>query len=171
MNVSDLSPAEFHLYYKHYIDLADGLNIIDGLTNGMHETIAFIESVPSQKLEYRYEEGKWTIKEIIRHIIDTEKIFAYRALRFARKDPTPLPGFEQDDYIVPAYANALDLKSLLEEYKTNRLSTISMFSNFTETMLTEIGKASKNPLSVRAAGFIISGHEIHHCNVIRDRYL
>lgn len=171
MKASDLLSSEFNPYYETYIKLTDNQLLIDGLRDGVVETIKFLESIPFDTLEYKYADGKWTVKEIIRHIIDTERIFAYRALRFARNDRTGLPGFNQDDYILPSRANDFSFQILLEEYKSNRMSTISMFSSFTDDMLKIVGEASNNPMSARAAGFIIVGHEIHHCNVIRERYL
>jgi len=92
-------------------------------------------------------------------------------LRFARNDNTGLPGFDQDEYILPAKANELSMRSLLDEYRSNRMSTIIMFINFTDDMLKRVGEASKNPMSARAAGFIIVGHEKHHCNIIKERYV
>ena len=171
MKTSDLLPSEFNPYYGTYIKLADSQSLIDGLQNGFKETYAFFEAIPADKQEYCYSEGKWTIKEILRHIIDTERIFSYRALRFARKDTTGLSGYDQDKFILPAEANDSLMQSLLDEYDSNRKSTIEMFSNFTEKMLKRIGEASNNPMSARAAGFIIVGHEKHHCSVIRERYL
>jgi len=171
MKASDLSSSEFNAYYGAYINLAENQSLIDGLQNGLEKTVAFFESIPADKQDFAYAEGKWTIKEILRHIIDTERIFTYRALRFARNDTTALPGYEQDDYILPAKANELSMQSLLEEYKSNRLATIAMFSNFTDEMLKIIGEASNYPMSARASGFITIGHEIHHCKVINERYL
>ncbi len=171
MKSSEVLPSEYNPYYGAYITLAQNQLLMDGLQNGLNETISFLESIPNDKLKHRYDAGKWSVKEIIRHIIDTERIFAYRALRFARNDKTSLHGFEQDDYIQPSKADELSLESLLDEYKSNRMATIAMFRNFSDEMLKRIGEASSNPMSARAAGFIIVGHEKHHCNVIKDRYL
>ncbi len=171
MKVSDLLTSEFNPYYGTYIKLAENKSLIDGLQDGLEETISFFESIPRDKFEHRYAEDKWSIKEILRHIIDTERIFAYRALRFARNDSAELPGFDQDEYILPDMVNELSSQSLFDEYRSNRMSTIIMFTNFTEEMLKRIGTASNNPMSARAAGFVIIGHEKHHCNVIKERYL
>ena len=171
MKTTDLNSSEYNSYYGTYIELVGDVTLIDGLKKGLSETISFLTTIPVNKLEYRYAEGKWTIKEIVRHIIDTERIFAYRALRFARNDETSLPGFDQDEYIIPAKANSQNLDSLLEEYKANRLATLAMFVNFTDAMLKGIGEASNSPMSARATGFITIGHEKHHCNIIRERYL
>lgn len=171
MSISELLSTEFNPYYEAYIKLSNNLSLIDGLQAGLEETVAFFESIPVDKQEFRYAEGKWTIKEILRHIIDTERIFAYRALRFARNDSTGLPGFDQDQYILPAKTNNTSMQSLLDEYKSNRMSTIVMFINFDNEMLKRIGEASNSPMSARAAGFITIGHEKHHCNIITERYL
>ena len=122
-------------------------------------------------MNYKYAEDKWTIKDMLLHIIDAERVFAYRALRFARADKTNLPGFEHDDYVVVANANGRIKASLLNEYNAQRESTIQLFSNFKDEMLMQIGVASGNPMSVRALGFVTAGHETHHCNIIKERYL
>jgi hypothetical protein len=103
--------------------------------------------------------------------MDAERIFTYRALRIARKDKTPLPGFEQDDYVLPSQANKRSIEDLIIEYKAIKAATVSLFDSFSDEMLMELGIASNNPVSVRAIGFIIMGHEIHHCEVIKERYL
>ena len=103
--------------------------------------------------------------------MDAERIFAYRALRIARQDQTPLPGFEQNDYVQPSQANERSLDDLINEFKAIRASTVALFNSFTDKMLLAKGTASNSPVSVRAIGFIIMGHEIHHCQVIKERYL
>ena len=130
-----------------------------------------MKSIANDKLEYRYDKGKWTIKEVIQHLMDAERIFAYRALRIARQDQTPLPGFEQNDYVQPSQANERSLDDLINEFKAIRASTVALFNSFTDKMLLAKGTASNSPVSVRAIGFIIMGHEIHHCQVIKERYL
>lgn len=171
MKVSELRPSEYNAYYKPYIDLNNEHGLLDALRIGLAETLIFFETITKDKLEYRYEEGKWSIKEILQHIIDTERVFAYRAMRIARKDNTPLMGFDQDDYVEQSNANSRDISDLLSEYSFLRESTIHLFNGFTDIMLGNIGEASDSPLSPRAAGFIISGHEKHHCKVIKERYL
>lgn len=167
----DLNQNEFDPYYKGYIDKTTGLSLKEGLKISGDNTINFLESIPLEKLEYRYQEGKWTIKEIIQHLIDTERIFTYRALRIARKDKTKLPGFDQDDFASVSHANERSIDDLMNDYKAVRLSTLILFDSFTEEMLQNIGTASDSPLSVRAVSFITIGHEIHHCQIIQERYL
>lgn len=170
MTKVDLKPNEFNAYYGTYINKTEGLSLIDDLKSAGEKTISFFENIPLDKLEYRYAEDKWTIKEIIQHLMDAERIFTYRALRIARKDQTPLPGFEQDDYILPSEANKRSIEDLIHEFKAIKSSTVTLFDSFSDEMLLSLGKASNSPISVRAIGFIIMGHEIHHCDVIKERY-
>ena len=171
MTKNDLNASEYNPYYGTYIDKTGNLSLKDGLITSGEKTLSFLNSLPKDKLEFRYAEGKWTIKEIILHLMDAERVFSYRALRIARHDKTPLPGFEQDDYIVPSQANKRSLDDLINEYKAIRLSTVALFNSFSDDMLVQLGTASNSPVSVRAIGFIIMGHEIHHCEVIKERYL
>jgi uncharacterized damage-inducible protein DinB len=165
-------PAEYAPYTISYIGLLpdDGL-ILEHLLENLAATSDFLRALPAEKLSYRYAEGKWTIKEILAHIIDDERIYAYRALRFARNDQTELPGFEQDDYALESGANERSLDDLLQEFATVRHATVSLFESFDSKVLTRTGIASGNVMSVRAAAYHIAGHELRHINVIKDRYL
>lgn len=167
----DISTEEFNSYYQNYIDKSGDLNLLDGLKSNLHSIIHFYESIPLNKLEYRYAEEKWTIKEIIQHLMDAERVFAYRALRVARQDKIDLPGFDQDEYVVTSKANTRSIKSLLDEYKCLRQSTILLFESMSSNDLASIGRASGSPASPRALGFIIVGHENHHKQIIQERYL
>ena len=171
MKVSDLSPTEFNPYYSVYIDLNKEQDLLEGLSSGLDQTLEFFQTIPKDKLEYRYEVGKWSIKEILQHIIDTERVFTYRAMCIAREDNTALPGFDQDAFVDRSNANGRSIDELLSEYRSLRKSTIQLFIGFSNNILGNIGEASNSPLSPRAAGFIISGHEKHHCTVIKERYL
>lgn len=171
MKRSEIQPKEFHPYYSAYINLVPDIEIADALEKGLDDVIQFLESIPKEKLEYRYQENKWTIKEIIQHIIDTERIFSYRALRIAREDTTPLAGYEQNEYVPPSKANRLSIEALLNDYKIVRAATISLYKSLDSDMLVNIGNANGNSMSSRAAFSVIAGHEIHHCNVIKERYL
>lgn len=137
----------------------------------MKTTRDFILSLPEQKLLHRYAAGKWTIKEVLVHIIDDERIYAYRALRFARNDATELSGFEQDDYARHSKANERDIKDILDEYAAGRNSTIALFNGLDENVLNRGGVANQNFVSVRALAYHIAGHEMHHVNIIKERYL
>ena len=171
MKASQLSKLEYGPYYKGYIDLAGNDLLIDGLTNSLKEHLDFFNSIPEEKMNWAYAEGKWTIKELIVHLIDTERVFAYRALRCARQDKTDLPGFDQDEYVEASGANERSSKDIIEEYQSVRETTIHLYRSFTETMMEEIGTANGNPMSPRALGFIMIGHERHHANIIKERYL
>jgi len=164
--------GEFAPYTMMYIGLLpdDGL-ILKHLKDNLKITKDFILSLPEEKLTYRYAEGKWTIKEILVHIIDDERIYAYRALRFARNDKTELPGFEQDDYARHSGANERDIKGILAEFAAVRKATISLFNGLDSQSLTRTGVASGNVMSVRAAAYHIAGHELRHINIIKERYL
>ena len=172
MTSQDLSPNEHHPHYSQYIDLVPKEeSLVQALHSGRDQTVDFFESLDETKINYRYAEGKWTPKEILMHLIDTERVFTYRALRFARKDTTPLQGFDQDDYIRPSKVYSRSLASLVAEFKSVRASTLSLFEFMDEDMLKSIGVASNSNLSARAAGFITAGHSRSHIQIIKDRYL
>lgn len=171
MKASDLKPNEYAEYYSQYIKQSGNANLLDVLKESAQALNSLFETISDEKMNYKYAEDKWTIKDMLLHIIDAERVFAYRALRFARADKTNLPGFEHNDYVVVANANDRSKASLLNEYNAQRESTIQLFSNFTDEMLMQIGVASGNPMSVRALGFVTAGHETHHCNIIKERYL
>ncbi len=165
------SAEEYNAYYQPFIDLIEGDDLTQILENTHSATHKLIRNLPLKKQDYRYAEGKWTIKEVLLHLIDTERIFNYRALRFARQDKTDLPGFEQDDYIPTAKASARSIESIAQELAAVRRSTIMLFQNFDEEMMNSIGTANGTQMSVRAISLVIPGHELHHCNIIKERYL
>jgi uncharacterized damage-inducible protein DinB len=164
--------GEYAPYAIQYIGLLpdDGF-VLEHLKNNLEATQAFVRSLPEDKLLYRYADGKWTIKEILQHIADDERIYAYRALRFARNDKTELPGFDQDEYTRYANANRRTLDDLLGELASVRDATLSLYDGLGDDMLTRAGIASGNVMSVRAIAYHIAGHELRHMNVIRERYL
>jgi uncharacterized damage-inducible protein DinB len=164
--------GEYAPYTIMYIGLLpdDGL-VLKCLEDNLKATTDFILSLPEEKLKYRYGAGKWTIKEILAHIIDDERIYAYRALRFARNDKTELPGFEQDDYVIHSGANERDIKDILIEFAKVRPATISLFEGVDREALLRVGVVDGKFMSVRAAAYHIAGHELHHINIIKERYL
>ncbi len=162
---------ESHDYFKLYINQVSGDDFLQTLKEVHHNSIEFYKKIPVEKWDYRYDEGKWSIKEVLIHILDTERIFAYRALRIARNDKTPLQGFEQDDYVPFYNVENRSITSLLDEFDALRRSTIAMFQNFDDAMLERMGTASEHPVSVRALAYMIAGHEIHHLRILRERYL
>jgi uncharacterized damage-inducible protein DinB len=169
--ISRPEQEEYPSYYHTYIGKVDSDDLVASLEKGKDSVIAFMSSVPPAKLDYQYQEGKWTIKEIIIHLMDAERIFTYRALRFSRGDSTNLPGFDENEYVPNSGASERSLQSLLDEYIALRQSTIQFFKNLSSEMTTRTGIANGQEISVRALGYIIPGHEIHHLDVIRERYL
>lgn len=158
-------------YVWKYIEQVNGNLIHPVLTSNLAKTISFFQNIPADKWEYRYAENKWTIKQILQHLIETERIMMYRALRISRGDQTALPGFDENDYVDNSNANTLREDQLISEYMTVRKASISMYQNFSSDMLLKTGIASDNPISVRALAFMIAGHENHHMDVIKERYL
>lgn len=158
-------------FYHNYVNLASGddLNLLlDQHREGCH---AFFDAIPEERWDYRYAEGKWSIKELVQHLIDAERIFGYRALRFARKDATPLPGFDENIYAPASKADRRTKSNLLEEMIIVNASSAVLFGSFEEEMLESEGTANGHSISVRAIGFVIVGHALHHAKVIRERYL
>jgi uncharacterized damage-inducible protein DinB len=171
MKSNQLPINEYADFYKSYIQVLEDVELIEELEICLHEFIKFIQNIPMDKFDYRYEVGKWTIKEIIQHLIDSERIFSYRALRFSRNDKTPLPGFNENEYVDNSNGNNRNLQGLLTELAVVRQATLSLFNSFSQEQLTKIGIASNNEVSVRAIGFIIIGHQKHHQKIFAERYL
>lgn len=173
MSDASTKPAgdEYAEYYGRYIDLVPSGNIVDTLGQQMTDTLNLIAGVTEEQSLYRYAEGKWSIKEVIGHIIDCERIFAYRALRLARNDQTPLSGFEQDDYVTNGGFDQRQLSDLAKEYEHVRESTIDLFKGLGQDAWGRRGKANEVEVSVRAIAWITGGHELHHTGVIKSKYL
>jgi uncharacterized damage-inducible protein DinB len=148
----------------------DGLLLNHFITN-LKNTNAFFSALPADKLLYRYAENKWTIKEILMHMIDMERIYAYRILRFSRKDQTILPGFNAEEYINYAEANARNITDLLNEFEAVRYATITLLSGLPDDAFMRKGIMNNHPASVRALAYHIAGHELHHINIIKEKYL
>ena len=171
MRTSQLSESEYSTFNATYIKAAGEVDLIEELEICLHDFIRFVQNIPMDKFDYRYAEGKWTIKEIIQHIIDTERIFAYRALRISRNDSTPLPGFDENTFAQNTAGNARSLQDLLTELSAVRHSNLLLFKSFSEDQLKRVGIASENPISVRAIGFMLIGHQKQHQKVFEERYL
>jgi len=171
MKSSELAITEYAPYYQTYINALDDIDLMDEFEISLYDFIRFTQDIPIGKHDFRYAEGKWTIKDIIQHLIDAERIFSYRALRIGRGDKTPMPGFEENSYADSARANERHLKALLEELATVRQSTLLLYKTFSDAQLKSIGTASGFAVSVRAIGFIIIGHMKHHQRIFRERYL
>ena len=171
MKTSEIASTEFHSYFKSYMDKVGDITLKEALDNGWEDTISFFEAIPESKLDFRYSEDKWTIKDILLHLIDSERAFSYRALQFARTDDADLEGFDENVFVENAQANFRSLDDLISEYDAVRQSSIIMYNSFSDDILKRKGKANNAKLSVRAAGFLICGHEIHHKQIIKERYL
>nr|WP_321234221.1 DinB family protein [uncultured Psychroserpens sp.] len=172
MTNKELKPEEFNEYYGRYIyKLANNVSLIEGFKNGANQVQRFFESIPEHKHDFRYKTNKWSLKEILQHLIDTERIFIYRTFRIARNDKTALAGFNQDDYVLPSKASHKTMNQLLEEFKTGRNNSISILESLSSSDLETIGNSNGSPMSSRAAAFTIIGHDIWHMDVINERYL
>jgi hypothetical protein len=164
-------PKEYPSFYKNYVDLVKTDNIIKELGDQILEIQAIISEIPEEKENYAYAEGKWTIKEIIGHIIDTERVLGYRAMRFARKDKTPLPGYDENFYVAHANFKKQTLYGLGHEFAIVREANLALFKVWDEEALSQMGNANKLDVSVRAILFMIAGHATHHLNVVKTKYL
>ncbi len=165
------SENDYAPYYKNYIDYIEGDNIIKILRDQLSRTVKLFKSIPEEKGDYAYAKGKWSIKEVLGHITDSERIFAYRALCIARGEKKSLPGFEQDDYVREGNFNDRTLKDIIEEYIQLRKSNIFLFNSFSEDALNRRGLANNYEVTVRALFFIIAGHELHHINILKEKYI
>ncbi|MCL5030327.1 MAG: DinB family protein [Bacteroidetes bacterium] len=164
-------PGDYTPYYDNYISKVEGNNVLKVLEEQLNNTFKFFNSIPESKGSFSYAEGKWTIKEVIGHIIDTERVFAYRALCIARGEKKHLPGFEQDDYIKEGGFNERKISDLAEEFRKVREANLALFKSFDETAINRRGVASEKEITVNAILFIIAGHENHHAGILKSRYL
>lgn len=171
LKISRPEANEFDSYYERYVSLVKGGDIIAALKNQSAETTNLLNKIDAEKADFRYAEGKWSVKEVVGHLIDTERIFAYRALRIARGDRTPIEGYEQDDYIKNAEFAECSLADLAEEFALLRRANLLMFKNLSETVWHRRGAANNNEISVRALAYISAGHEIYHVDILKERYL
>lgn len=171
LRIEKPSETEYLPYYGKYISLVPGGDILAVLGKQLDETLELLRTIPESEAGFRYEPGKWSIKELLGHLIDTERIFAYRALRFARNDQTPVPGYEQDDYVRNASFDAYPLADLAAEFESVRRASLFLFKHMDGEAWMRRGVASENEVSVRALAYIIAGHELHHREILRARYL
>ncbi|WP_272149054.1 DinB family protein [Tenacibaculum aiptasiae] len=168
----DLKITEYNEYFSRYINkVTNNTSLLKGFEEDKNMVINFFSSIPEDKLEYRYQPEKWSIKEVLQHIIDTERIFMYRFLRIARNDKTALAGFDQNIYISPSQANNKSLEELIHEFTTTRLYSINLINSISENNLQNIGTASESQISARACAFVLLGHSIWHIEIIKERYL
>jgi uncharacterized damage-inducible protein DinB len=161
---------EYPVFYKGYIDTVKD----DVLAELEHQIVSFqklLKQIPEEKAGFAYAEGKWTIIELLGHMLDTERIMAYRALRIARNDSTPLPGFEENDYVANAHFADRSLDSMREEFEYLRKANLFLIKSFNETEFSRVGISNDKPISVKALVFIIAGHLNHHIRILNERYL
>lgn len=165
-------PNEYAPYAAQYVSLLpDDGRVLEHLESSLQEVSAMLRPLSDAQLSTPCKPGEWTIKEILGHVMDSERVFAYRALRFARQDTTDLPGFDQDSFVACAGSNARTLDDLIDEYVAIRKATLMLFQSFDDAALMRAGTANKYTMSVRAAAYIIAGHERHHINSIQENYL
>lgn len=165
-------PEEYAEYYAPYIAKvqAEG-ELTEILKQQGEETEAFFAGLSDKQTEFRYAPGKWSIREILGHLTDTERIFAYRMLRIAREDPTPLAGFEEDDYVRSGNFGRVSMDRMLAHYRAVRASSVALLDTFGPDSWMRTGTANGQPISLRAQVCVLIGHERHHLEVIRERYL
>lgn len=158
-------------YLRNYVESVAGNDALSALEAQKHQVLALYTSLSNEQALYRYGEGKWTLKEVLGHIVDTERIMAYRTLCFSRGEEQSLPGFDQDEYVATATFNDRSLDNLLREYRAVRESTIALLESFSGSTLEQRGKANQKEFSVRSLIWVLAGHEAHHLKIIRARYL
>jgi len=164
-------PTEYAPYYGKYTALVPEGDIISTLTGQLDATLSTLRGLSEEQGDFAYAPGKWSIKEVVGHIMDTERMFGHRAFRFARADATPLPGYEQDDYVRAGNFGKRSLKDITDELELVRRATIHLLRSLDEEAWLRRGVANDNEVSVRALAYILAGHETHHMNIIRERYL
>ncbi len=162
---------EYAPYYGTYVSRVGDGDIVRTMKAQIGPTAAFLREIPESRGGHRYAAGKWSIREVIGHLSDAERIFTYRALRFARHDATPLPGFDENAFVANAHLDERSLGSLVDEYEAVRNASVAMFGNFFPDEWRSAGEASGKRMSVRALAWVIAGHELHHVGVLRERYL
>lgn len=163
--------TEYAPYYGKYTSLVPEGELLATMTEQFERTLATLRNISETQSLTRYEPGKWSIKEVVGHMVDTERIMSYRALRIARGDETPLPGFEQDDYVRVVNSDARPFAEIVDEFQKVRQATLALFRSFEEAALRRRGTASNFAVSALALTYIVAGHEKHHMNVLQTKYL
>lgn len=163
-------PEAYAPFYETYVRLVPEDDLMDAFQHAMEEIHERLDSIPADKADYAYADGKWTVKQLLQHIIDTERVFSYRAVCIARGDKQPLPGFDENEYAAAADGQGRSLKEMKEELLALRHSVYLLFKGFTPEMLAQVGTASGKPISTLALGYIVIGHIRHHFSILKDRY-
>lgn len=170
MLAEDLNTGDYPEYYKKYINLLPNNELLFLLQSQRERMVSFLSGLTEDELKISYAEGKWTCEQVIQHMIDTERIFQYRALRIGRGDKTPLHGYDQDDYVLKAGFLNKRSSDFIEEYSAVREAGITLFKGLSNEALYRTGISNNYPLSAGSAGFIIAGHELHHLNLFKSHY-
>jgi hypothetical protein len=163
--------SEYGPYFGRYVTLVSGANIVNVLQDQLASTRAVLDAISEEKSNHRYAAGKWSIKELVGHVSDSERVFAYRALRFARNDATELSGFDQDIFAANTNFGNIPMRNIVQEYDAVRRSTLFLLKHLPEGAWMRRGIANKTEVTVRAIAFSIAGHELHHMAILQDRYL
>jgi uncharacterized damage-inducible protein DinB len=170
MRIERPAADEFAPYYQRYIDKVAGSDVLPALAGQIETTASLLSGLSEPRALHRYAPGKWSVKEVVVHMADSERVFAYRALRFGRNDVTPLPGFEENDWAPESRADARPMAAILAELTAVRAASLALFRSLDATALIRRGVANGQPMSARAAAWVIAGHEIHHIGVLREKY-
>jgi len=163
-------PSEYHEFYGTYVDAVPEGDVLEILTHAVDELPRLVSDLAEEQAGFRYEPGKWSVKEVVGHVADCELIFAYRMLRFARGDETALPGMDQDPYVENANFDGQPIAKLAEQFRRARQTTVALVTSFEGNVFDRRGIASENAISVRALAYILAGHELHHRSVLKERY-
>ena len=163
--------TDFEKYIQRYLDLVPSENWIEAMKTASAETLEIYESLSEEQGNFAYSEGKWSLKTLLQHLIDTEKVFAYRALRFSRKDQSLVSGFDEEAWADNSYAENRTLKSLIKEFKVTRKQSSIFFKTLPAEALQLIGIVNENEIKVETIGKLTVGHNLHHLNIIKERYL
>ena len=164
--------SDEHLaYYSRYIDRVPDGDIVETLKRDTAETLAFLRAIPESRFDFKYAPEKWTIRQVVGHLADGERVFQYRAWRFSRADTIPVPGYEENDYVANGPFTRVSMPDLIAEFEHLRRATIHLFGNMDEEAMGRRGLANDAEISVRAIAFIIVGHTTHHLQILKERYL
>jgi hypothetical protein len=163
---------QYHPFYQTYIDKVNlNKTLIENLQDSLNDVFSVLGSISVEKSNYRYADNKWSLKELMQHLIDTERVMSYRALAIAKNDKNNLSGFDENEYITFSDAKNSNFIDLLKEFSLIRKANIAMFKNFSSEMIERIGTANNSKITVKSIGYIMSGHVLHHLNVVKERYL
>ncbi len=171
LNLARPDGLDYAPHYEKYISLVPGNNVVNALEQQISETLALCSGCSEEQGDFRYAPDKWTLKELVGHVVDTERVFAYRALRISRNDKTPIEGFEQDDYVRYGPFGRCRLSDLVDELRQVRCTSVHLFRSLDEEAWMRRGIASNNEVTVRALAYIVAGHELHHRKILQERYL